>query len=445
MRPKQFQSLYSHRTMLQKTIDRIKINKTVNIITICNEEHRFFVEEQLGEINQKSKIILEPIGRNTAPAIALAAILAEKDSYMLVLSADHFIREDDIFNKTIENSFEHADKDKIVTFGITPTMPHTGYGYIKAGEKINNGYKIDSFKEKPFKEKAEEYLKSENFYWNSGIFLFKSKLYLNELEHHRPDILNACKKSLEKQELSCDLIKPDRKTFSMCPSESFDYAVLENTSNSVVVPMKIDWSDLGSWNAIWEIKEKDSDGNVVSGNTIIKETSNSFITADDRLVCTIGLENTIIISNPDVLLVASKDKVDDVKEIVSNLKKENNSLWKDHREVHRPWGKFDSIDSGDGFQVKRLTVYPKQKLSVQMHHHRSEHWIVVTGIARVHYGENSKDLSVNESTYHDKEVVHALENPGDENLILIEVQLGDYLGEDDIVRFDDIYGRIEEK
>lgn len=431
--------------MLQKTIDRIKINKTVNIITICNEEHRFFVEEQLGEINQKSKIILEPIGRNTAPAIALAAILAEKDSYMLVLSADHFIREDDIFNKTIENSFEHADKDKIVTFGITPTMPHTGYGYIKAGEKINNGYKIDSFKEKPFKEKAEEYLKSENFYWNSGIFLFKSKLYLNELEHHRPDILNACKKSLEKQELSCDLIKPDRKTFSMCPSESFDYAVLENTSNSVVVPMKIDWSDLGSWNAIWEIKEKDSDGNVVSGNTIIKETSNSFITADDRLVCTIGLENTIIISNPDVLLVASKDKVDDVKEIVSNLKKENNSLWKDHREVHRPWGKFDSIDSGDGFQVKRLTVYPKQKLSVQMHHHRSEHWIVVTGIARVHYGENSKDLSVNESTYHDKEVVHALENPGDENLILIEVQLGDYLGEDDIVRFDDIYGRIEEK
>ena len=445
MRPKQFQSLYSHRTMLQKTIDRIKINKTVNIITICNEEHRFFVEEQLGEINQKSKIILEPIGRNTAPAIALAAILAEKDSYMLVLSADHFIREDDIFNKTIENSFEHADKDKIVTFGITPTMPHTGYGYIKAGEKINNGYKIDSFKEKPFKEKAEEYLKSENFYWNSGIFLFKSKLYLNELEHHRPDILNACKKSLEKQELSSDLIKPDRKTFSMCPSESFDYAVLENTSNSVVVPMKIDWSDLGSWNAIWEIKEKDSDGNVVSGNTIIKETSNSFITADDRLVCTIGLENTIIISNPDVLLVASKDKVDDVKEIVSNLKKENNSLWKDHREVHRPWGKFDSIDSGDGFQVKRLTVYPKQKLSVQMHHHRSEHWIVVTGIARVHYGENSKDLSVNDSTYHDKEVVHALENPGDENLILIEVQLGDYLGEDDIVRFDDIYGRIEEK
>ena len=431
--------------MLQETIDRIKINKTVNIITICNEEHRFFVEEQFGEINQKSKIILEPIGRNTAPAIALAAILAEKDSYMLVVSADHFIRENDIFNKTIESSFIHADNNKIVTFGITPTIPHTGYGYIKAGEKINNGYKIDAFKEKPIEEKAKDYIKSENFFWNSGIFLFKSKSYLNELEYHRPDILNACKKSLEKQELNCDLIKPDRKIFSMCPSESFDYAVLENTSNSVVVPMKIDWSDLGSWNSIWKIKEKDSDGNVVSGNTIIKETSNSLITAEDRLVCTIGLENTIIISNPDVLLVASKDKVDDVKDIVNNLKKENNSLWKDHREVHRPWGKFDSIDSGEGFQVKRLTVYPKQKLSVQMHHHRSEHWIVVTGIARVHYGENSKDLSVNESTYHDKEVVHALENPGDENLILIEVQLGDYLGEDDIVRFDDIYGRIDDK
>jgi len=444
MRPKQFLKLHGEDTMLQETINRISLKNFNSTIVICNKEHRFFVSDQLKEINKKGKVILEPEGRNTAPAIGLASLIEEKDDpLLLVLSADHYIGDKDIFNKAVLGAIEMAEKGNIVTFGIKPTTANTGYGYIKAGKKTDSGYLIDEFKEKPSKEMAVQFLNSENFFWNSGIFLFKASTYLKELMKFRPDIYDACKASINDDTKDKDFIRLNEKEFLKCPSESLDYAILEHTSKSIVVPLEISWSDLGSWNSLHEISQKDEDGNVIKGDVALNSSSNSFIISNDRLTCTIGIKDTIIISNPDVLLVASKDDVDKVKEVTNFLKKNKRDEWKNHREVHRPWGKFDSIDVGEGFQVKRLTVYPGQKLSVQMHHHRSEHWVVASGNARVHYGDKYIDLKVNEYTYHDKEVVHALENLGDEDLILIEVQIGTYLGEDDIVRFDDKYGRVE--
>lgn len=440
--PKQFLKLHGSDTMLQSTMKRLEDLDVSSSVTICNEEHRFFVAEQLREIDKLDSIILEPIGRNTAPAIALAALMADDDPLLLVLAADHVIQDQTAFTNAVNDAVPLADSGKLVTFGIVPNEAHTGYGYIKKGVKMFSGYGVEKFVEKPSSEIAEQYMNSNDYLWNSGMFLFKASRYLAELKRFRPDIHEACKVAAVDAKTDMDFLRVNADTFGGCPSESIDYAVMEKTKDAVVVPMDAGWSDIGSWASLWDIGKKDSQGNAVSGDAITLRARNSFIRAEDRLMVAIGVDDLVIVDTKDVLLVAKKSDVQDVKVIVEQLKLESRTEWENCREVIRPWGKYDSVDQEDGYQVKKLTVNPGAKLSVQMHHHRSEHWIVVSGKARVHYGDESFDLNVNESTYHGKEVVHALENPGEMPLELIEVQVGSYLGEDDIVRFSDNYGRV---
>ena len=397
---------------------------------------------QLREIGESGSIILEPIGKNTAPAVALAALTSENDPLLLVMAADHVIQDHESFTSAIAKAVPLAEEGKLITFGITPTEPHVGYGYIKIGSKVGAGFKVSEFIEKPAVEQAQEYVNTDMYYWNSGMFLFRASRYLEELKKFRPDIYDICKCSVADIESDMGFSRINNDQFRLCPSESIDYAVMEKTSDAIVVPMDAGWSDIGSWASLWDIGEKESQGNVVSGDAITLRARNSFIRAEDRLVVAIGVDDLVIVDTKDVLLVAKKSDVQDVKVIVEQLKRESRTEWENCREVLRPWGKYDSVDQGDGYKVKRLTVNPGAKLSVQMHHQRSEHWIVVSGKARVHYGDESFDLNVNESTYHGKEVVHALENPGETPLELIEVQVGSYLGEDDIVRLSDNYGRV---
>ncbi len=442
--PKQFLALDGEDTMLQATFKRLDGLNIQSSVTICNEEHRFFVAEQLREIDKLGSIILEPVGRNTAPAIALAALSSPEgeDPLLLVLAADHVIQDEAAFTKTVIDAIPLAEAGKLVTFGIVAHEPHTGYGYIKKGESQGSGFAVDAFVEKPSIEVAKEYLESGNYLWNSGMFLFKASRYLKELKKHRLDIYEACQLSMEATSKDNDFLRVNEAAFGACPSDSIDYAVMEKTDDAVVVPMDADWSDIGSWSSLWDVSEKDGSGNATYGDVTLHESRNSYIRTDGKLVAAIGVNDLVIVSTKDVLVVAHKESVQDVKVVAQQLKSDERSEWELHREVYRPWGKYDSIDTGDNYQVKRLTVNPGAKLSVQMHYHRSEHWVVVAGRARVHYGEKSHDLSVNESTYHGKEVVHALENVGDVPLELIEVQVGTYLGEDDIVRFDDVYGRV---
>lgn len=440
-RPKQFLKLYGESTMLQSTFSRLDELKIDSAITICNEEHRFFVAEQLREINQKSKIILEPFGKNTAPAIALASFIQEKDPLLLVLSADHLIEDKKAFTKAIESAIPLAEKGKLVTFGINPSSPNTGYGYIKKGESIKNGFFVESFEEKPTEAVAQNYLDSGLYFWNSGMFLFKSSKFLKELQKFEPSIYKFTQSAIEKHTEDLDFIRIDKDEFSNCPSTSIDYAIMEHTKDAVVVPMNAQWNDIGSWSSIWDVSAKDSNKNAVLGDVIAHKTSNSYIRSENGLVATAGINDLVIISTKEVFLVADKKNVQDISEIVSKLKEKNRPEWELHREVHRPWGKYDSIDSGHRYQVKRITVNPGAKLSVQKHHHRSEHWIVVKGSAKVTKGDEIFELSVDESTYIPLGTIHALENSGDDVLELIEVQTGGYLGEDDIVRYEDIYGR----
>ena len=439
--PKQFLALHGGSTMLQSTVKRIIDLDIESLTVICNEEHRFFVAEQLREINSLGNIILEPMGKNTAPAIALAALSIQKDGLMLVLSADHLILNEVEFVKSVHEAISLAVSGKLVTFGIDPREPNIGYGYIKKGKKLGAGYCVDRFQEKPTAEIAKSYVESGEYYWNSGMFLFRSDCYLEDLNKFRPDIYQACLASIGQSTKDLDFLRIDSASFELCPSESIDYAVMEKTSRAVVVPMQAQWSDIGSWSSLWDVCQKDLSGNFTSGDVILKDCGNTYIKGNERLITAIGVSNLVIVDTKDAILVSHKDRVEDVKSVVEKLKSDLRSEWNLHREVYRPWGKYDSIDSGDNYQVKRLTVKPGAKLSVQMHYHRSEHWVVVAGTARVHYGDDSRDLHVNESTYHGKEVVHALENPTDQVLELIEVQVGEYLGEDDIVRFEDKYGR----
>jgi len=441
-RPKQFLALNGENTMLQATMKRLESLNIESSVTICNEEHRFFVAEQLREINKLGSIILEPVGRNTAPAIALAAFVAEGDPLLLVLAADHVIQDESAFTQAVTEAIPLAEAGKLVTFGVVPNEPHTGYGYIKKGVKHGVGFEVDHFVEKPSIDLAQNYIESGDYLWNSGMFLFKASRYLEELQKFRPDIFEICKRAADSVEADLDFMRIKKEKFLECPSDSIDYAVMEKTDDSVVVAMDAGWSDIGSWSSLWDISEKDENGNVHHGDVLLHETNNSFIRTDDKLVATVGVDDLVIVSTKDVVMVAHKDAAQDAKIIAQQLKASQRSEWELHREVHRPWGKYDSIDSGDNYHVKRLTVKPGAKLSVQMHYHRSEHWVVVAGQARVHYDDKSHDLSVNESTYHGKEVIHALENVGDIPLELIEVQVGSYLGEDDIVRFDDVYGRV---
>jgi mannose-1-phosphate guanylyltransferase len=441
--PKQFLALHGDDTMLQATFKRLDGLDIPSSVTICNEEHRFFVAEQLREIDKLGSIILEPVGRNTAPAIALAALSSPEgeDPLLLVLAADHVIQDEAAFTKTVMNAIPLAEAGKLVTFGIVAHEPNTGYGYIKKGESQDPGFTVDAFVEKPSIEVAKEYLESGDYFWNSGMFLFKASRYLEELKSHRPDIYQACQLSMKDISKDNDFLRVNEAAFDACPSDSIDYAVMEKTDDAVVVPMDAGWSDIGSWSSLWDVSDKDSNGNATYGDVMLHEAHNSYIRTDGKLVVAIGVDDLVIVSTKDVLVVAHKGSVQDVKVVAQQLKAESRTEWEHHREVYRPWGKYDSVDNGDGYKVKRLTVNPGAKLSVQMHYHRSEHWVIVAGKARVHYGSESMDLNVNESTYHDKEVVHALENLCDTPLELIEVQVGSYLGEDDIVRYDDLYGR----
>jgi len=440
--PKQFLRLHGEDTMLQATVKRLSGLDIQASITICNEEHRFFVAEQLREIDKLGPIILEPVGRNTAPAIALAALTAKDDPLLLVLAADHVIKDEIAFSAAVIRAIPHAEAGKLVTFGIVPSDPHTGYGYIKRGKDLGQGFEVDGFVEKPTPDIAQDYLSSGDYYWNSGMFLFRASSYLEELKKFRPDILEQCKASVLEIKADLDFLRIDKETFGLCPSESVDYAVMEKTSHAVVVPMDAGWSDIGSWSSLWDISEKDGDGNSTHGDVILHNTYNSFVKTDGKLVATLGVNDLVIVSTKDVLMVAHKDSVQDVKIITAKLKADSRSEWDLNREVFRPWGKYDAIDSGQRYQVKRITVKPGAKLSLQMHHHRSEHWVVVCGTAKVTNGDNTFLLAENESTYIQAGVVHALENPGRVDLELIEVQSGSYLGEDDIVRFEDRYGRV---
>jgi mannose-1-phosphate guanylyltransferase len=445
--PKQFLPLVNDTSMLQDTLQRLP-NSCSDPVFICNEEHRFLVAEQVRQLSlSHGTILLEPEGRNTAPAVALAALNAlknDEDAILLVLAADHVIKNTEAFHQVVSQASVAAEEGKLVTFGIVPTHAETGYGYIKKGEQQKEStFKVAQFVEKPDEATAISYLTSGEFLWNSGMFLFKASRYIEELAKYRPDILEQCQKAMADVEYDLDFLRPHKTAFLACSNESIDYAVMEKTDAAVVVPLDAGWSDVGSYSALWEVCEKNEDKNVLKGDVIAQQTTNSYIHSQNKLITTVGVDNLVIIDTPDAVLVANKDKVQEVKQIVDQLKKEQRAEAVLHREVYRPWGKYDSVDSGERFQVKRITVKPGAKLSVQMHHHRAEHWIIVSGTAKVTIDDKSVLLSENQSAYIPIGSVHALENPGKLPLEMIEVQSGSYLGEDDIVRFADRYGRVD--
>jgi mannose-1-phosphate guanylyltransferase len=446
LQPKQFLNLLGDATMLQQTLLRLTDIEHESPITICNEEHRFLVAEQLREIDQLGQIILEPIGRNTAPAIALAAYAAlqnkpDNDPLLLVLPADHLIRNEAGLSEAVSNAIPLAMDGKLVTFGVKPLSPHTGYGYIKKGSAIGDGFAIDQFVEKPDMETARIYVSDESYLWNSGMFLFKASVYLEELVQHSSEINAVCKQAMSNSVSDLDFLRIELEDFERCTSDSIDYAVMEKTDEAVVVPLNAEWSDIGSWASLWENSDKDNNKNVMKGRVLLEESQNCLVFGEGRLIAGVGLNDMIIVDTKDALLVATKDKSEQVKAIVDRLKQQDSPEYKLNREVLRPWGKFDSVDNGERYQVKRITVKPGEKLSLQMHHHRAEHWIVVSGTAMVHRGEDLFLVTENESTFIPLGVKHSLENPGKLPLEIIEVQSGSYLGEDDIVRFDDRYGR----
>ncbi len=435
--------------MLQDTVTRLKGTNAEPPVFICNDAHRFLVAEQLRKKNiEHDGILLEPVGRNTAPAIALAALHATKtgnDPVLLVLAADHLIKDQEAFHSAIVKAEALANEGKLVTFGIVPDKPHTGYGYIKAGKVLNVGFEVADFVEKPQPETAKQYVESGDFFWNSGMFMFKASRYIEELGKYNPEMLEVCRRAVETEAPDLDFIRVDSEIFSTCPDDSIDYAVMEKTDSAAMVPLDAGWSDVGSWTSLWETADKDEDGNVCVGDTILEKTRNSYVNAEQRLVSVIGLEDVIVVETKDAVMVAHKDDAQSIKNVVNKLKAEKRPEFEFHREVFRPWGSYDSIDNGARFQVKRITVKPGEKLSVQMHHHRAEHWIVVSGSANVTIDDNTKLVTENESVYIPIGAVHALENPGKIPLELIEVQSGAYLGEDDIVRFSDRYGRVDKK
>ncbi len=446
--PKQLLPLLNETSLLQDTINRLHELKDIEkTVIICNEEYRFMVAEQARSTSiGASAIILEPIGRNTAPAIALAAFNAmqtNEDAVLLVLPADHDIRNVVEFHKAIETGLQQAQKNHFVTFGILPNSPETGYGYIKSKTSVgvNEVSDIEQFVEKPDLETATKYLKEGGYYWNSGMFMFKASEYLNALQKHSPEIYNACQDSINVAQRDMDFIRVGAEEFKKCPSDSIDYAVMEKVKNAVVIPVDIGWSDVGSWSALHEIGEQDENNNIFIGDIKSVLTKNCYVRAETKLVTTLGVEDLIIVDTDDALLVANKNHVQEIKQIVNALTDENREEVVFHKRVCRPWGCYKGIDQSDRFQAKRITVNPGAVLSLQLHHHRAEHWIVVNGTAKVTKGDESFILSENESTYIPLGTKHRLENIGKIPLELIEVQTGSYLGEDDIVRFDDVYGR----
>lgn len=441
MFPKQFLPLVGENSMLQETI--LRLAESIPPLVVCNEDHRFMVAEQLRELDINAhNILLEPVARNTAPAIALAAlnVMESGDDIMLVLPADHVIPDVEAFQKALTIAESQASNGALVTFGIVPTYAETGYGYIRASGSVT-GCPVEEFLEKPDLVKANEYVASGEYFWNSGMFMFKASTYLAELEKFAPEIFTACVNAMNGAKEDLDFVRVDSSAFELCPSESIDYAVMEKTGSAVMVPLDAGWSDLGSWSSLWAIYEKDNQGNATRGDVILENTRNCYVQSEDKLIATVGLTDTVIVQTDDAILVAAQDQVQNVKAIVERLKAKGRTETKLHRKVFRPWGSYDSIDNGDRFQVKRIVVNPGAKLSLQMHHHRAEHWIVVSGTAQVINGDKNMLLKENESTYIPLGVTHSLSNPGTIPLEIIEVQSGSYLGEDDIVRFEDVYGR----
>ena len=444
--PKQFLPLAGSHTMIQDTLLRLRgLTDLGAPIIICNEDHRFLVAEQMRQIDcRPTAIVLEPVGRNTAPAVVVAALHGEKnDEVMLVLPADHVIKNHPAFHAAVKKGLAAAEAGNLVTFGIVPTTPETGYGYIRAGKaaKTASAMPIAAFVEKPDLKTAEKYLKDGNYYWNSGMFMFKPSALLAEIREHAPKIAAACRKALDKSSSDADFLRLDKENFAASPAISLDYAVMEKTSRGVMVPLAAGWNDVGSWVALADVNPADDAGNVINGDVLTCQVKNSCILASSRLVAAVGIEDHIVVETADAVLVAHKDRVQDVKAIVDKLRAAQRCEAVNHRRVNRPWGTYETIDIAPRFLVKRIRVNPGAALSLQMHYHRAEHWVVVSGTASITSGDKVTILSENQSTYIPLGQAHRLENPGCIPLELIEVQSGSYLGEDDIVRFEDTYGR----
>lgn len=443
--PKQFLPLVGVDTMLQDTWRRVAGIADLAPIVVANEDHRFLVAEQLRQVGAPTPaILLEPMGRNTAPAIALAALQAMAsggDPLLLVLPSDHVVSNGEAFRRAVRDAMPAAEAGALLTFGILPGTPETGFGYIQAEDSATDGVRrVHRFVEKPDAATAQAYLDAGGYYWNSGMFLFRASVLLAELERFRPDIVAACREAFAATRRDGDFIRLDREAFARSPSDSIDYAVMEKTALAMVLPVDIGWNDVGSWSALWDVAERDEAGNAHHGDVIAVDTRNSYAYAR-RLVALVGVDDLVVVETDDAVLVARKDRVQEVRQVVAQLKAAQRSQAALHREVHRPWGSYDSVDVGEGFQVKRIKVKPGAALSLQSHSQRAEHWIVVRGTARVTRNNDVFELFANQSTYIPIGARHRLENPGTEVLELIEVQSGAYLGEDDIVRYDDVYGR----
>ena len=468
--PKQLISIHSEHSLLQDTMLRLDgldssqhsadggVIEVADPIVVCNEEHRFLIAEQVRNLNKSaSRIVLEPVGRNTAPALTLGALVAQsdEDSILLVLPADHIIQDNSAFHHAVRNGATLANEGHVVTFGIVPTSAETGYGYIKTEVPLNPlpGYRIEKFVEKPDQKTAQGYVSSGNYLWNSGMFMMKASVWLDAIAHFNEPMATACRGAFEGGQEDHDFYRIDKDRFQNCPSDSIDYAVMEKitgvaqaagcsvVSGAALVPLDAGWSDVGSWSSLWGVSDKDQDGNFKSGDVYALKTRNSLVLAEHRLVACLGLEDIVVVETPDAVLVANKANVQEIKSIVNDLKSDGRTQHQTHRKVFRPWGAYEGIDNGERFQVKRITVNPGASLSLQMHYHRAEHWIVVRGTAKVIKGDEEILLSEDQSTYIPLGTTHRLENPGKVPLEMIEVQSGSYLGEDDIVRFEDVYGR----
>jgi len=447
-RPKQFLPLGGEGSMLQETHRRLQGLECGAAIVVCNAEHRFMVAEQLrGETDESPAIILEPVGRNTAPAIALAALKAQErhpQALLLVLPADHHVRDPAAFRETVARAQAPARDGKLMTFGVVPTRPETGYGYVRCGDSVSEGlYDLAEFVEKPDTATAERYLAQGAYFWNSGLFLFRADRYLAELGMHQPAMLAACEQAMADAERDLDFIRPNAEAFLASPADSVDYAVMEHTKEGGVATLDCGWSDVGAWSALWEIGEADANGNVAEGDVLLQDAHNNYIRSESRLVTAIGVEDLVLVETADAVMVGARDRVQDIKQVVEALTAADRPEAAVHQKVFRPWGSYESLVVGEQFQVKRLTVAPGQTLSLQLHHHRAEHWVVVSGQAEVTRGEEVLTLGPDESTYIPIGMKHRLANRGVDPLEVIEVQSGSYLGEDDIVRFDDVYGREE--
>jgi len=449
--PKQLLPLTGARTMLQQTVLRLDGLTTAAPVIVCNEAHRFLVAEQLRQLHITPKAtVLEPFGRNTAPAIALAARAALKglagdtnavDPVLLVLPADHVIRDVAAFQHAVRDALAAAEAGQLATFGVIASSPETAYGYIQRGEPSGAAFRIARFVEKPNSERAREFVQSGDYYWNSGMFVFRARRYLQELQRFQPEMARICEAAFRNAQADLDFTRIAAPSFEACPADSIDYAVMEKTADAVVVPLSAGWSDVGSWSALHEASEADAHGNVIHGDVVLEDTRGSYLYSESRLVTSVGVRDHVVVETKDAVLVAPKSRVQDVKKLVQLLKERGRYEHSLHREVFRPWGSYDSIESGGRFQVKRLKIKPGASLSLQMHHHRAEHWVVVAGTARITRGEAVFLLEENQSTYIPIGTKHRIENPGMIPLEIIEVQSGSYLGEDDIVRFEDVYGR----